>query len=220
MTDSSNKPREFWIAQNGPHDFILESEPFGTHSSTYIHVVEHSALMEAQRSAEFWQKDSAAAWDKCEERRLEAVEAQAELAKAKKLISDNLDLHKETLGQLESAQAKIQELEKKLDEQQEHENKLLHEMLEQSRLLGISGSVELKLRAQLTEALEVIGYYADKFNWSGFSGGKVDNWISEDDCSMVQIVDGCGGEFSVAGKRARDFLARQALAHQNEGEGK
>ncbi len=35
--------REWWIKSNNLDDWILKSEPFGTHSSEFIHVVEKSA---------------------------------------------------------------------------------------------------------------------------------------------------------------------------------
>lgn len=38
---SDNKPMEFWIQPEG--SIILWNEPFGTHSSMYIHVIEKSA---------------------------------------------------------------------------------------------------------------------------------------------------------------------------------
>lgn len=45
---SDQKPREWWIApaqdNRSAIDVIATREPFGTHSSTYVHVIEKSAF--------------------------------------------------------------------------------------------------------------------------------------------------------------------------------
>ena len=50
MTSDKPKaaPREWWIASYKLDDFILNSEPFGTHASKYVRVIEHDAFIDAQ----------------------------------------------------------------------------------------------------------------------------------------------------------------------------
>jgi hypothetical protein len=49
---------------------------------------ERADRLEAE--VEFWKKDAAAAWDKCEERRLQAETAEAENARLRELVDDCL----------------------------------------------------------------------------------------------------------------------------------
>ena len=62
--------RELNLAKYGEPDFAWE-----IHKNAVAELEARLAAAEAER--DYWQKDSAAAWDKCEERRLQAVAAEA-----------------------------------------------------------------------------------------------------------------------------------------------
>ena len=69
-----------------PGTFVACGEG-GNYCSVACHLRGQLASMtkraeEAEKSVEYWIKDSAAGWDKCEVRRLEAVAAEAKLATA------------------------------------------------------------------------------------------------------------------------------------------
>jgi len=71
------------IEVRGPHDFRVNrsgfSRPFDAAEQVLLSMPAASGTPFDATELEYWQKDSAAAWDKCEENRLLAVKARAEL---------------------------------------------------------------------------------------------------------------------------------------------
>lgn len=81
-----SRENEDTLAYSDTELFILLRELKAEHDPNATHVVPAADLAAALAEREYWQKDSAAAWNKCEERRLAQVKAEAERDEALGLL--------------------------------------------------------------------------------------------------------------------------------------